>query len=66
MPNEPTFANYKEKQNYYREKYKNRGTTIWVSKMIGKDGKVVKPGSTYEKDGGLFNTKRAKKAKENL
>ena len=44
MNNEPTFSNYKEKQNYYREKYKNRGTTIWVSKMIGKDGKVVQAG----------------------
>ena len=26
----PTFKNYKEKQRYYDEKYKNRGETVWV------------------------------------
>ena len=54
MNNEPVFDNYKQKQNYYREKYKNRGETVWVSKMIGKDGKVLQPGRTYEKDNGAL------------
>ena len=45
---EPKFENYKQKQNYYKEKYKNRGTTVWVSKRVGRDGKIVQPGKTYE------------------
>lgn len=45
---EPKFENYKQKQNYYKEKYKNRGTTVWVSKRVGRDGKIVQPGRTYE------------------
>lgn len=59
--NEPVFKNYKEKQNYYREKYKNRGKTVHVSKMINKNGKVIQEGKTYEKDAGLFNSKSARK-----
>ena len=58
---EPVFKNYKEKQNYYREKYKNRGRTIHVSKMIDGKGKVIQEGKTYEKDAGLFNSKSARK-----
>lgn len=45
---EPKFENYKQRQNYYKEKYKNRGTTVWVSKRVGRDGKIVQPGKTYE------------------
>ena len=45
---EPIFKNYKQKQNYYKEKCKNGGRTIWVSKRIGRDGKVLQPGRTYE------------------
>lgn len=59
--NEPVFKNYKEKQNYYREKYKNRGKTVHVSKIINKNGKVIQEGKTYEKDAGLFNSKSARK-----
>lgn len=55
MNEEPVFKNYKEKQNYYREKYKNRGKTIHVSIMYGKDGKVIQSGSTYTKKGIFFN-----------
>lgn len=57
---EPVFNNYKEKQNYYREKYKNRGTTVWVSKRIDRNGKVVQPGKTYENDEGRVVYKTAK------
>lgn len=46
---EPKFENWKQKQNYYKEKYKNRGKTVWVSKRIGRDGKVIQAGKTYEK-----------------
>lgn len=51
MQEEPVFKNYKEKQNYYKEKYKNRGKVIHVSKIIGKDGKVLQEGQTYRKKG---------------
>lgn len=51
MDKEPVFKDYKEKQNYYKEKYNNRGKTIWVSKIVGRDGKVLQPGSTYTKKG---------------
>ena len=49
IDDETVFENYKQRQAYYREKYKNRGRTIWVSKRIGRDGKVLQPGRTYEK-----------------
>lgn len=58
--NEPIFKSYKEKQNYYREKYKNRGTTVWVSKRIDRNGKVAQPGRTYENDEGRVVYKTAK------
>lgn len=60
MDNEPIFKNWKEKQNYYKEKYKNRGRTVWVSKRIDRNGKVVQPGKTYEKDEGRVVYKTAK------
>lgn len=44
------FKNYKEKQAYYREKYINRGKVLHTSKMIDKNGKVIKQGETYYKD----------------
>ena len=46
---EPNFENYKQKQNYYKEKYKNLGKTVWVSKRLGRDNKVLQQGKTYEK-----------------
>jgi hypothetical protein len=49
MDDKPKFENYKQEQNYWNEKYKNRGKTIWVSKKISRDGKVLEPGRTYEK-----------------
>ena len=49
---EPIFNNYKEKQNYYKEMYKNRGKAIHLSKMIGRDDKVLQQGSTYHSDKG--------------
>ena len=49
MEDEPIFENYKQKQRYYEEKWKNRGRTVWVSKKIGRDGKVLQEGRTYEK-----------------
>lgn len=55
------FKDYKEKQAYYKEKYKNRGETIWVSKIIGRDGKVAQQGRTYQPNAGLFNGKSARK-----
>ena len=60
MDNEPVFKNYKEEQNYYREKYKNLGKTIWVSKRIDRKGKVIQPGRTYENDKGRVVYKTAK------
>ena len=51
MNDEPTFKNYKEKQNYYREKYKNRGKTVWLSKVIDRTGKITQSGRTYTKKG---------------
>lgn len=55
------FKDYKEKQAYYKEKYKNRGETIWVSKIIGRDGKIAQQGRTYQPNAGLFNGKSARK-----
>lgn len=49
--NEPVFKTYKEKQNYYKERYENRGETLHTSKVITRDGKVIKAGDTYEKKG---------------
>lgn len=49
--NEPVFKNYKEEQNYYKERYKNRGETLHISKVITRDGKVIQAGDTYEKKG---------------
>ena len=49
MNEEPTFKNYKEKQRYYEEKYKNRGKTVHISKIIGRDGKTIQSGRTYYK-----------------
>lgn len=51
MNTEPEFRNYKERQNYYKEKYKNRGKVIHVSKIINRDGKVIQFGKTYTKEG---------------
>ena len=31
----------------HKEKYKNRGQVVWVSKRIGRDGKVLQEGRTY-------------------
>ena len=45
------FKSYKEKQNYYKERYANRGTTLHISKIIGNDNKVIQSGNTYEKRG---------------
>lgn len=60
MNNEPVFENYKQKQRYYDEKYKNRGKTVWVSKRLGRDGKVLQPGKTYEVDKGRVVYKTGK------
>lgn len=46
---EPKFENWKQKQNYYKEKYKNRGKTVWVSKRIGKNNTILQSGRTYRK-----------------
>lgn len=46
------FKNYKEKQNYYKELYNNRGTTLHVSKVMNAKGKVVQMGSSYTSDKG--------------
>lgn len=51
MNEEPIFKNYKEHQNYYKEKYKNRGKVIHTSIMYDKDGNVIQPGKTYNKKG---------------
>lgn len=60
---EPIFKNYKEKQAYYREKYKNRGTIIHISKVIDRYGKVKQPGKTYHSEKGEARTIK-RKAKE--
>jgi len=52
MDEELKFNNYKEKQNYYRDKAENRGTTIFLSKIVDKNGKVLQPGKTYTSDKG--------------
>lgn len=45
------FATYKEKQNYYKERYLNRGKTVHLSKIINRNGKTIQSGKTYEKKG---------------
>lgn len=47
----PVFKNYKEEQNYYKERYENRGKTLHVSKIINRDGKTIQVGDTYAKKG---------------
>ena len=51
MNEEPIFKNYKERQNYYKEKYKNRGKVIHTSIIYNKDGNIIQPGKTYTKKG---------------
>lgn len=66
MDNEPKFENYKQKQNYYKEKYKNRGRVIWRSeKAFNKDGSVATPGKTYYKHDSLFDGSSARKLLDN-
>ena len=61
VKDEPQFKDYKERQAYYREKYRNRGRTIFVSKMVGRDGKIIQSGRTRQLDGCLFNGRTARK-----
>lgn len=56
---EPVFKNYKEKQRYYDEKYRNLGKSIHISKILGRDGKVLQPGVTYYSEKG--ETRRIKR-----
>ncbi len=56
---EPVFKNYKEKQRYYDELYRNMGRSIHVSKIVGRDGKVLQPGVTYYSEKG--ETRRIKR-----
>lgn len=59
---EPEFKNYKERQAFYREISKNGGKTIHLSKVVGRDGKVLQKGSTYTSDkGDIRKIKRAAK-----
>ena len=49
---EKDFENYKQKQNYYKEIYKNRGTMLCEQPPIrkNKDGSTIKPkGVTFYK-----------------
>lgn len=57
------FKNYKERQNYYKELYKNRGKIIHISKIIGRKGKVLQQGSIYASDKGDIRRMK-RKAKE--
>lgn len=61
---EPIFKNYKEKQRYYEEKYKNRGQVIHVSKMIGKNGKVIQKGETYHSEKGEIRAMKRRAKQE--
>ena len=54
---EPKFENYKQRQNYYKEKYKNRGTVFFSQQGSGQlfaEGRVgtikAKKGRTYRKE----------------
>lgn len=49
---EPVFKNYKEKQRYYDEKYRNLGKSIHISKILGREGKVLQLGTTYYSEKG--------------
>lgn len=49
---EPVFKNYKEKQRYYDEKYRNLGKSIHISKILGREGKVLQLGVTYHSEKG--------------
>lgn len=60
---EPVFNNYKEKQNYYRELYSNRGTTLHTSIIIGRNDKILKQGETYYSEKG--ETRRIKRQARN-
>lgn len=65
MNDEPKFENYKQRQNYYKEKYKNRGVVFLRSeKRYNKDGTVATPGKTYRKYESLFDGKSARKLLE--
>lgn len=54
---EPVFENYKQRQNYYKEKYKNRGEKFFTqqpkAKMYTEDGMIghikSQKGRTYRK-----------------
>lgn len=54
---EPEFENYKQKQNYYKEKYSNRGTIFFAqqpkARMYTEDGMIghikSQKGRTYKK-----------------
>lgn len=56
---EPVFKNYKEKQRYYDEKYRNLGKSIHISKILGHEGKVLQLGATYYSEKG--ETRRIKR-----
>ena len=54
---EPTFENYKQKQRYYDEKYKNRGSIFFAQRgsaevfANGMSGSIKREkGRTYRKD----------------
>lgn len=64
---EPIFKNYKEKQAYYREKYKNRGNIVHISKVMDGYGKVKQPGKTYYSEKGeLRAIKRRAKEEQKM
>ena len=45
------FRNYKEKQNYFKELFKNRKRLFYSSeKEFDKNGKVIKKGKPYIKE----------------
>lgn len=60
---EPIFKNYKEKQAYYREKYKNRGHVVHISKIIDSHGNIKQVGKTYHSEKGEIRAMK-RKAKE--
>lgn len=55
MNEEPVFKNYKERSNYYKERYKNRGRVIHTSIIYDKNGNVIQPGRTYRKEEVLYS-----------
>lgn len=58
------FNNYKERQNYYRELYKNRGNVIHISKIVGRDGSIWQKGSTYTSEKGEIRAMKRKAKQE--